>query len=171
VLTIQCTKKLADELKAGLSKVKPVDTDALYSWHAHLFLYNRRKCILVMNNKTRYNFILISLKKDDFKEFNNLIVKSIAENLAMDGVDKVVIEKYIENCTPVSYTATSDRGIISQINEMIMASESKMRQDKLDSIETDIYELNRWLNRYVMMKLPKLYSGETMLEELYKKYI
>jgi hypothetical protein len=41
-----------------------------------------------------------------------------------------------------------------------------MRQDKLDGMETDIYELNRWLNRYIMMKLPKLYSGETMLEEL-----
>jgi hypothetical protein len=166
MLTIQCTKKLSDELKVNISKVKPINTDPLYSWHAHLFLYNRRKCVLVMNNKTRYNFVLFGLKKDDFKEFDNLIVKAIAENLSADGVDKVVIEKYLQNCTPVSYTATSDRSIISQINEMIMASEYKMRQDKLDGMETDIYGLNRWLNRYIMMKLPKLYSGETMLEEL-----
>jgi hypothetical protein len=26
--------------------------------------------------------------------------------------------------------------------------------------------INRWLNRYIMMKLPKRYSGETMFEEL-----
>ncbi|WCK52336.1 hypothetical protein PP175_12775 [Aneurinibacillus sp. Ricciae_BoGa-3] len=129
MLTIQCTKKPSDELKAEVSKVKPIDTDPLYSWHAHLFLYNRRKCVLFMNNKTRYNFILVALKKDDFKEFNNLIVKSIVENLSMDGVDKVVIEKYIQNCTAVSYTVTSERGIISQINEMIMASKNKMRQE------------------------------------------
>lgn len=166
MLIIQCTKKLSDELKADISKVKPRVTNPLYSWHAHLFLWNRRKCVLVMNNKTRYNFVLFGLKKNDFKRFDDIVVQAITENLSADGIGEGIIKKYIQNCTEVSYTATSDRSIISQINEMIMASEHRMREDKLDGIKTDIYELNRWLNRYIMMKLPKLYAGETMLEEL-----
>ncbi|WP_231956085.1 DUF6933 domain-containing protein [Aneurinibacillus soli] len=166
MLTIQCTKKLASELKFDISGDKPINRDPLYSWHAHLFLWNRRKCVLVMNNKTRYNFVLFGLRKDDFKQFDDIVVHAIAENLLGDGADKAIIDKYVQNCTSVSYTVTSDRSIISQINEMIMAAECKMTQDKLDGTEPDIGELNRWLNRYIMMKLPKLYSGETMLEEL-----
>lgn len=166
MLTIQCTKKLSEELNVNISKNKLVHTKPLYSWHAHLFLWNRRKCVLVMNNKTRYNFVLFGLKKGDFKRFADIVVQAIAENLSADGADKVIIEKYIQNCQEVSYAATSDRSIISQVNEMIMAAKHSMEQDKLDGVEVNSYELNRWLNRYVMMKLPKLYSGETMLEEL-----
>ncbi|MFT9848835.1 DUF6933 domain-containing protein [Aneurinibacillus sp. REN35] len=166
MLTIQCTKKLSEELNVNISENKLVHTNPLYSWHAHLFLWNRRKCVLVMNNKTRYNFVLFGLRKDDFKRFDDIVVQAIAENLSADGANKVNIEKYIQNCHEVSYAATSDRSIISQVNEMIMAAKHSMEQDKLDGIEVKSYELNRWLNRYVMMKLPKLYSGETMLEEL-----
>jgi hypothetical protein len=166
MLTIQCTKKLAEELKVNKSKITPTDSDKLFSWHAHLFLFNRRKYVLVMNNMTRYNFVLDGLKKAEFKVFDEVVVKAIAENLLADGVDKITIEKYLQRCGSISYTSTSDRSIISQVNEMIMMTKIQMENDRVDGIETNIYELNRWLNRFVMLKLPKAFSGETMREAL-----
>ncbi|TCP28733.1 hypothetical protein EV207_11645 [Scopulibacillus darangshiensis] len=83
MLTIQCTKKLRDELK--IQPLKEVESnDPLYSWHADLFLVNRKKCVLVLNNKTRYNFVLYGLKKPDLKNLDEIIIKNIAENLKAD---------------------------------------------------------------------------------------
>jgi len=72
----------------------------------------------------------------------------------------------MQHCSPVTYRTTSERSIISQMNEMIMFAEHCMSLDKNDGIETNIQKLNRELNRFVMSKLPKCYSGERMLGEL-----
>jgi hypothetical protein len=151
-----------------LSEEKSKTSEALYCWHAHVFLFNRRKCVLVMNNETRYNFILYGLKKDDFKRFDELLVKNITENLRADGIDQEIIEHYLEGHGQIQYAPTSDRSIIGQINEMIMVTQYKLEAYKDDNIEPDLYKINRMLNRFIMLKLPLLYSGETMRVALQK---
>lgn len=162
MLTIQCTKKLADELKINVVKVKPLVLNPLYAWHAHLFFIQRHKCVLVMNNHTRYNFLMYGLKKADFNNFDNIVIDAIRENLLFDGNDESIVEKYMQGCGQVIYTATSDRSVVGQINEMRFAIEYHFEDDRVDGKETDISELNRWLNKFIMSKLSLGYSGETM---------
>jgi hypothetical protein len=71
----------------------------------------------------------------------------------------------MQNCHSAIYLPTSDRSIISQMNEMIRVIEYWNSMDKYEGVETDIQEINRRLSRYVMLKLLKSYSRETMLEE------
>ncbi|MDT8715896.1 hypothetical protein IAI10_04450 [Clostridium sp. 19966] len=119
-----------------------------------------------MNNKTRFNFVLVGLKKADLLKFDSLIVNEIKNNLLAEKIDEAVIDRYLQVCSVVIYKTSSDRSILSQINEMKRSIEYVFNKNKVDGVETDIYELNRWLNRFVMLKLPKLYSGETMRDEL-----
>lgn len=106
MFTLQCTKKLESELGMMDFVAVPTAVDPLFGWHAHLFLLNRRKCVLVMNNETRYNFVLHGLKKQDF----------------LDAGGEIDAQ--------------------------------------------GLYNLNRFLNKFVMLKLPLAYSGETMLAAL-----
>lgn len=168
MLAIQCTKKLKDELKIDIPKEISVTLDLFYSWHSHLFMLNRRKCVIVMNNLTRYNFIMIGLRKENFKAYEQMVVAAIKENLLAEGASKEKVDKYIENCDSTVYLPTSDRSIISQMNEMIRVVEDWNSMDRYEGVETNIDEINRKLNRFVMLKLPKSYSGETMREELDK---
>lgn len=166
MLTIQCTKKLLEELKIDIDK-KIISIGApIFSWHSHLFILNRKKCAIVMNNKTRFNFFLFGLKRADFLDFDSIIVNGIKENLLAEKIDETVVHKYMQKCNNVIYTTSSDRSIISQMNEMKRSIEYIFYKDRVEGVETDTYELNRWLNRFVMSKLPKLYSGETMKDEL-----
>jgi hypothetical protein len=87
LIYIQCTKKLLEELKSPAEKVDVTDVDPLYCWHAKKFVYNRKKCVLVMNNHTRYNFLLYGLKSNDFKNFTNVVIQGIQENLLADGFE------------------------------------------------------------------------------------
>ena len=170
MLIIQCTRKLLDELKTNLDVEKISISDQIFSWHSHLFLLNRKKCVIVMNNKTRFNFVLVGLKRGDFLNFDSIVVKGIKENLLAEGIDNTVVESYLQESNKVIYTVSSDRSIISQMNEMKRNIEYIFSRDRAEGIETDIYELNRWLNSFVMLKLPKLYSGETMKDELMKLF-
>lgn len=166
MFVIQCTKRLLEELKIDIEKETMPISNPIFLWHSHLFLLNRKKCVIVMNNKTRFNFILFGLKRADFINFNSIVLRGIEENLLAEGISDDIIDKYLEGCNKVTYATSSDRSIISQMNEMKRNIEYIFKRDKAEGVETDIQELNRWLNRFVMLKLAKLYSGETMKEEL-----
>lgn len=168
MLAIQCTKKLKVELKIDIPKEISVTLDPFYSWHSHLFMLNRRKCAIVMNNLTRYNFIMMGLRKENFKEYDQMVIAAIKENLLDEGASKEQVDKYVENYDSAVYLPTSDRSIISQMNEMIRVVEHWHSMEKYEGVESNVNEINRKLNRFVMLKLPKSYSGETMLEELDK---
>lgn len=168
MFVIQCTKRLLEELKIDIYKETMPISNPIFSWHSHFFILNRKKCVIVMNNKTRFNFILFGLKKADFINLDSLIIKGIRENLLAEGISDDIIDKYLEGCNKVTYATSSDRSIINQMNEMKRNIEYIFKRDKAEGVETDIQELNRWLNRFVMLKLPKLYSGETMKYELMK---
>ncbi|MDU0331044.1 DUF6933 domain-containing protein [Paenibacillus barengoltzii] len=166
MITIQCTKKLAAEFDVSLFKEKPEHANPLYCWHAHLFAFHRRKCVLVMNNETRYNFVMFGLVKVDFKQFPNLFVKHISRNLLADGMEQALVDKYTQNCRDVSFASTSDRSIIGQINEMIMVAKYEMEGNLDEFGDPRNDQVNRMLNRYAFLKLPQLYSGETMHDVL-----
>lgn len=166
LLTIQCTKKLQETLKVPMSDLTDLNNDPLYSWHAHLFLFKRKKCVLVMNNVSRYNFLLFGLKASDFKQLDQIVMEEMKCNMVADGIDELTVQKYMKNCQSVTYTKTSERTIISQINEMISVVKYWMELREHEGKAINIDEINRKLNRFVMLRLPKSYSGETMKDEL-----
>lgn len=166
ILVIQCTKKLAEEIQTPMSDKKSITAESIYCWHAHLFVYKRRKCVLIMNNLTRYNFVMHGLRKEDFKRFNDLVINKILENLLADNMGQMLVDKYLSNLGEINYTPTSDRSIIGQINEMIMVAQYEMERNIDEFGDPEIAEVNRFLNRFVFLKLPKFFSGETMHEAL-----
>ena len=44
MITIECTKALAQELRIPLNDPDFQTLDPVYAWHGHLFILNRRKC-------------------------------------------------------------------------------------------------------------------------------
>lgn len=142
MLAIQCAKKLKYELKIDIPKEISVTLDPFYSWHSHLFMLNRRKCAIVMNNLTRYNFIMMGRRKENFKEYDQMVIAAIKENLLDERAPKQQVDKYIDNCDSVAYLPTSDRSIISHMNEMIRVVEHWNSMDKYEGVETNIDEIN-----------------------------
>ncbi|MGY0692668.1 DUF6933 domain-containing protein [Virgibacillus sp. FSP13] len=163
---MQCTKKLADELKIKTSKDDLVDNDPLYSWHAHIFLFRRKKFSLVMNNKTRYNFIIGGLRIKDFSQFESIVKTGIQENLLADGFEKHVVESYLNKCDTIKYAPTSKRNIISQINEMIMVAKQYVEYKGLSGMEEHVNQINRSNNDFVVLTLPDTYPLVAMKKAL-----
>ncbi|WP_412915289.1 DUF6933 domain-containing protein [Brevibacillus sp. 179-C 1.1 NHS] len=165
-MTFQCTKKLIAELKVTVSDKEKIASEPLYRWHAHLFVHQRRKCVLVMNNVTRYNFVMYGLKKAEFNRFDQLVKEKIAENLLAEGIGQSLVEKYLQNVGAAAYTETSDRSILSQMNDMIWIAQEDMDRNMRESNELGLDKVNQFLNDYIMTKLPQLFPRKAMMEAL-----
>lgn len=117
-MIIECTKKLADVLKMKLCDSAYIKKDPLYEWHADIFVYDRRKGVILMNNKTRYSIVIYGLKAEHFKRFTSIVLLAIEKTFLAEGFAKEVVARYLYHCGEANYTKTHDRSILGQINDI-----------------------------------------------------
>ncbi|PGS48416.1 hypothetical protein [Bacillus sp. AFS041924] len=150
---IQLTKKLSDEMKIKVVKPDLTNEIQLFCWHANIFKIGRKKCVLVMNNVTRYCFIIYGLVKKDFTNFEELMKENLMTNFLANEFDVQKIDLYMEQLGEVQYTATSDRSIISQMNDMIINAEYIIYHMAEKDEVISLLDLNFKLNETPLVKL------------------
>lgn len=151
MITISCTKKLF-ELSSFDEEPNTETSDELYNWHANIFRMARRNNLILMNNKTRYCFILFGIKKEHFKDFKQLFIKYLAENLAFEGIPNSKIKEYIENVDSIKFTKTYDRSVIGSMVDMVKMTEFLI-EDYLPIKDMNILDLNKTNNHSPIVKL------------------
>ena len=154
-MLIQCTKKLLDELNS-----KPegqVDEEPLFSWHANLIIVNRRKTVVLVNDKNRYVIVLHGLKAKDFKKLDELILQAIRETFQQEYIKDEIIEQFIQHAKEITFTKTKDRTSVARMNkacETIYFNEDLLTGDSLIksaiSIETSTYLVGHGKNQYIL---------------------
>lgn len=148
-MIIECTKKLADTFKIELEDYESRSKNAFYEWHANLFTFDRRRGILLMNNKTRYCIVLYGMKLTHFKRFDEIVINAIREPFLEEGFKEEIVNNYIDNCNTISYTKTHDRSIIGQMNEFYI-SISWQIEDYIPSESLNLVKLNKWVGSSLM---------------------
>ena len=150
-MLISCTKKLADAFKIKVFEVVPLRRDPLYEWHANLFVYQRRKGVIVMNNLTRYSVVMYGLKAEHFKKFDELVLSAIEQTFRAEGFSDEVISNYVRTCSRVIYAKSSDRSILGQINDVLYMMQYHM-EDYLPTDTVFMIELSKKMSRTPMGK-------------------
>lgn len=171
MLILEVTKKLETELKVNTHNVIPMEEDKFYSWHADIFMYNRRKCIILMNDKTRYSIVLYGLKKEQFKNLQQVITDAIVENFTEEGFEGEVIENYIQKLGYILYSKTNDQNILEQITDMEYITVQSYFKELLNEDKINQAELNKKVNRTILGKWKYKYGIQGLQEELSNKKI
>jgi hypothetical protein len=148
-MIIECTKRLADSMKINLKPYDALNVDSFYEWHANLFMFDRRKGILLMNNKTRYCIVFYGVKMEHFKKFDKVVLNAIKENFLAEGFQGDIVDKYITRCGNVEYTKTHDRSVLGQMKDFNI-SISWQIEEYLPSENINLIELNKWANESFM---------------------
>lgn len=125
---IFCSNKLKDFL--GQKYFIPTDDSSNFygDWNAHLFYFDRRKNILIVNNKSYYAVILEDIKKADFNNFSTLFFNRLTDQLLHDKViDPSDILLTIQKYTPLIFARTNnDKKTIGTINEFVLHFQSNL---------------------------------------------
>ena len=113
---IRCTKKLQKEL--GLKTNDLVEqepaTGLLGSWHANLILIDRRKCVLFVNDKTLFNFIIPGVKKAELVKVEDHFRNYLQCILADEGFSNQVINEY----DSIGFANTNNKSVMGSMNDL-----------------------------------------------------
>jgi len=88
------------------------ETDPFFTWYAHLFYYDRRKCLIFVNALTRYTVTIPGLKVDEIRQPNKLLCESLKIQLACEGVPEGIIRKFLEHLYMPELTKSKNKSII-----------------------------------------------------------
>ena len=166
-MLLSCTKKLADALKIKVFEVVPIRRNPLFEWHANLFVYQRRKGVIVMNNLTRYCVVLYGLKAEHFKKIDELVLSAIEQTFRAEGFSDEVISDYMRTSSQVVYAKSSDRSILGQLVDVQYHLEWRLdERAPIDSIF--MVDISKELNRIPLGTQKYHYAIDLLQEKLGK---
>src|SRR5690554_3577406 len=168
-MNIQCTKKLLDKMKVKPEEI--ADKSDFFDWHANLIQFNRHNTIVFTNNLFRYSIILYRVKAADLNQIDRLFRKSLIEIFHGENIDQKLIDKYILQAGKIRFTKTSDRSVLSSMNQTWM--EMPFFADEVDHeaiIQTDFnlfygthmqcYKEHFFIPQDLLIEAMKIYQAE-----------
>jgi len=115
-----CTKKITDLLKIVPETYKPEDdTSVLGSWYANLFLVERKKCLIFVNSRTLFSFVVINQTKKDIEQISNMFKRNLLKRLHAESISPDIIARIMKDHEKITICKTSDRRILGSMNELI----------------------------------------------------
>jgi len=160
---IRCTKKLQKEM--GL---KPSDLCAeeprfsyLGPWHANLIHIDRRKCVLFVNDKTLFNFIVPDLSKAKIRDLDKLFKNYLSCVLADAGIAEADRGRILSEYDDVGFAKTSSKSVLGSMNDL--AFHYKYSIQEAGGVHSPaVPEIIRRLNRMPMGALKYVFPIEAL---------
>ena len=121
MLQLRCTQKVQKEL--GL---KPDDicdarnSDSLLgNWYVNLFVVDRKKAFLFMNERTFLSFIAFGIKKSNVQKMPELFLKGLDEVLTLEGFGTSAINNVFAGYGSIEFTKTDSRSMLGNMNDLM----------------------------------------------------
>lgn len=117
----------------------------LSGWHANLLLLQRRQCVLMVHDATRFPVFLPALKKDDFAELDYWFVDGFMNTLLKMGADEAVMERAQGMLGPLVCDSATDRSVLGTLNQMGQDLGHRLAYDGSQVTELSPYKTSIWL--------------------------
>ncbi len=121
MLQLRCTQKAQRFLglkREHLSEVKS-PSSLLGNWYVNIFVVDRRKTILFMNERTLLSFVIFGARKEHVKAFSDIFLRGVDQLLSIEGIDDEAIDRVLSDYETLEYTATSDRKVLGNMNDLM----------------------------------------------------
>lgn len=164
---LHCTAKLLKELgNPPLQNLSEPNKEGLGNWYANLLRIERRKCILITNEKTLYSFLIPKVKKENLKNILDEFLFNLNMNLTAEGFCIEVINKVLQEYSEMGFAKTANRRVLGVMNDFACEYDYFIASEEgLDRVR--ILEANKRVNRTPSSPLKYRYPID-MVQELLK---
>ncbi|MDR1941847.1 MAG: hypothetical protein LBQ47_05935 [Endomicrobium sp.] len=147
-MLFRATKKLIDTYKIIPAKnVAP--EDSFYSWHCNVFYVNKWKCILFMNDASRFSVAIFNVTQKIFNEaLDDFFVQLFENTLLAEKVEQNKIDEYFRRAQTAYFTTTANSSVIANMNQMVRYIDWIVEKFIKDGI-LHSKELNIEINHYL----------------------
>lgn len=146
-----------------------LDINPLSGWHGNNLIIQRRNCVVLVHDATRFPLVLPALKKADFAELNYLFVDTLMNTLLKCGAEEHHLDTAHRFLRPLRIDTECDRSAQGTLNRMRDEFEHQVYYDRIDITEITGYRSGAWLAdtpRRVKGRKEVLWPGKEMLQLL-----
>ncbi len=144
-MIIHCTRKLASRI-GQVPDSSQQEASLLGSWHAHLYVIDRRQCVFFCHDRSRYVLVLPGVLKDNFAELGLLFRAVYLQSLAYEGIDDASVKKVSLAMGPQIFDSVTDRSVLSSL-AVVRRDVDAYLSDYAHVLDVDPFELMQWLNQ------------------------
>ncbi|MDP4489028.1 hypothetical protein QDG88_13980 [Pseudoalteromonas piscicida] len=156
MINLFCTQKLIVKLpvndgvipacsNAKLTDLSTPDTHPLSDWHANLLTIQRRNCVLLIHNQTRFPVFMIGLTKPDFAKLDFLFADSFMNTLLNVDANNQQLQKAASLLGPLTITKANNRSVQGTMNQMKGDIEHQLWFDQINIMDCSPYRTAAWL--------------------------
>jgi hypothetical protein len=131
MLQLRLTKKVQTQLglkPKELSEIK--DSDSLLgNWFVNIFVVDRRKTLIFVNEKTLYSFVLIGVKKNNIQYLRKAFINGLKQSLLFESISENEIQRIIGNYNDYEFTKTNNAKILGNTTDLINLYTHKILYD------------------------------------------
>lgn len=159
MIKIHATKKLLAKLPIDEDGLLPPDKNApwlsgkeidieesaLTDWHANLITLQRRNCILLVHDSTRFPLFIPCLTKSDFASLDWYFQDAFMNTLIKIGADQTMMERAGPLLQALCFDTECNRSIQGTMNQMKGDIEHMLRFDNVKVEDLSPYRVAAWL--------------------------
>ncbi len=125
---IKCTAKLRKEmgLKEAALFAGTEEEGHLGPWHANLIFIDRRKCVLFVNDKTLFNFIVPDVNRAQICELQKLFLNFLRPVLADQGFSNAERENVASEYAEVRFAKSNSKSVLGSMNDLAFNYETRI---------------------------------------------
>lgn len=145
-LPLNSDGQLAVTKRTGWLYEQPaMDVNPLSGWHGNLVTLQRRNCVLLVHDQTRFPLVLPALTKPDFVELNDRFDDAFMNTLLKCGADDHHLDTAHRYLRPFVVGTQIDRSVLGTLNRMKGDVEHLLWYDNVNIAELTGYRLGAWL--------------------------
>ncbi|GKW13009.1 MULTISPECIES: hypothetical protein [Pectobacterium] len=122
-----------------------IELNPLSNWHGNLITLQRRNCLLLVHDATRFPLVLPALIKKNFVELNDHFVDAFINTLLKCGADEIQLNVAQNYLRPLQVDTQCSRSVQGTLNQIKGDIEHVVRFGKLNISESTSYSLGQSL--------------------------
>jgi len=156
MIHLHCTQKLLSKLPIDANgrlpntQARPLAANdagesPLSGWHANVLMLQRRNCVLLVHDTTRFPVLLNCLTKPDFAELDYWFQDGLMNTLLKGGANQAQLDAAARALTPLQCDATCNRSVQGTLNYMKRELDHLLWYDDLAVTDLSSCHASLWL--------------------------
>jgi hypothetical protein len=143
-MIIHCSRKLAAKLP-HVSKEPLAETSVLGSWHSHVFVLDRRQCVLFCHDLTRFMLFMPGWRKEEFAALDYWFRDLFANTMLKLNYPPAIFDKGMALLTAPQFDTATERSVQASMRMVILEIEAHAA-DVPNVMDLPMYSLSARMN-------------------------
>ena len=115
---IHCTQRLLKEINSGIKSYGlERKVNGLGDWYANVFPFENQVCLIFMNEKTLYPFIVPEIYRDNIEDFGKTFINGLLKSIEINRLSNKIVDNILKEYSLIEIVKTKNPSKVASMND------------------------------------------------------